>query len=277
MKTKIDSSFEAHRYPYGKDALQFGELRIPEGEGPFPVAISIHGGFWKNRIPLTIMDPLVDDLTARGIATWNIEYRRLGDEGGGWPGTFLDVANATDCLREIAEKHNLDLDRVIVVGHSAGGQLGLWLAARKLLPEDCEIRTKGEPLPLKSVVSLAGVCDMALMEQTHRMRISEMRGAVSDNPVFDLLEGTPTEVPRRYAESSPIQLLSIEAEQILIHGGCDLNVPIGISQSYFDAAVVAGAEVDLIEIQKAEHFKVINPKADCWPTIAKAVMWAAEV
>jgi hypothetical protein len=109
------------------------------------------------------------------------------------------------------------------------------------------------------------------------MRISEMRGAVSDNPVHDLLEGTPLEVPERYAFASPTQLLSIESEQILIHGGCDLNVPIGISQSYYNAALVAGATVELIAIQNAEHFKIINPKSDCWPIIAKAILRAAEI
>jgi len=270
-------SFEVKKYAYGDQPSQFAELRIPKGEGPHPVAISVHGGFWKNRIPLDIMNPLVEDLTARGIATWNIEYRRVGEEGGGWPGTFIDVANATDYLQKIAKENNLDLSRVVIVGHSAGGHIGLWLAARHLLPEDSELHTTDFPLNIKTVISLAGVCDFALMEATHRMRISEMRGAVSDNPVRDLMGGTPLEVPERYAQASPIQLLSIQSEQVLIHGGCDLNVPIGISQSYHKAAIVAGADVKLIEIQNAEHFKVINPKSECWPIIAKEVMKAAEV
>jgi acetyl esterase/lipase len=269
--------FKVQRHVYGDQPSQFAELRLPEGDGPFPVVVSVHGGFWKNRISLDIMNPLVADLTARGLATWNIEYRRVGEEGGGWPGTFHDVANAADYLREISEKNNLDLRRILVVGHSAGGHIGLWLAARHLLPEGNVLKTSDNPLHIKTVVSLAGVCDLALMEATHRMRISEMRGAVSDNPVHDLLEGTPLEVPERYAFASPIQLLSIGSEQILIHGGCDLNVPIGISQSYYNAALVAGATVELIAIQNAEHFKIINPKSDCWPIIAKAILRAAEI
>ncbi|MDR0810454.1 MAG: alpha/beta hydrolase [Gemmobacter sp.] len=268
---------ESRRYPYGDQPSQFADLVLPEGNGPFPVAILVHGGFWKNRISLDIMSPMVADLTARGIATWNIEYRRVGEEGGGWPGTFQDVARATDHLREVARNNRLDLNRVLVVGHSAGGQIGLWLAARHLLPDDNVLKTSDHPLDIKTVVSLAGVCDLALMEATHRMRISEMRGAVSDNPVYDLLEGTPFEVPERYAFASPIQLLSVQSEQILIHGGCDLNVPIGISHSYYNAAMIAGAPVELIEIQNAEHFKVINPRSDCWPIIARAILQAAEL
>jgi len=268
--------FEVKRYSYGDSPLQVGDLRTPygDGKGLFPVAICVHGGFWKNRVPLDIMNPLADDLTARGIATWNIEYRRVGDEGGGWPGLFHDVSNATDYLRQIAAENNLDLSRVVVVGHSAGGHIGLWLAARHLLPADSEIRTSDNPLEIKTVISLAGVCDFSLMQATHRMRIDEMRGAVSDNPVYDLMEGSPLEKPERYAQASPIELLSINSEQILIHGACDLNVPIGISQNYYKSAVIAGADVELIEIQNAEHFKVINPKADCWPIIAKAILKA---
>jgi acetyl esterase/lipase len=269
-------SLEIKRYAYGDHPSQFADLRLPTGDGPFPVAISVHGGFWKNRMSLDIMNPLAEDLTARGLATWNIEYRRIGEEGGGWPGTFHDVAHATDYLPVIAAANTLDFSRVIVVGHSAGGHIGLWLAARHLLPEDSILRTTDNPLALKTVVSLAGVCDLALMEATHRMRIAGMRGAVSDNPVYDLLEGSPSEVPERYAVASPIQLLSIQSAQMLIHGDCDVNVPIGISQSYYKAALIAGADVELIAIQNAEHFKVINPRSDCWPIIAQAVMSAVE-
>jgi acetyl esterase/lipase len=269
--------FETKRYSYGSSPLQVADLRLPleKGEELFPVVICVHGGFWKNRVPLDIMNPLTEDLTSRGLATWNIEYRRVGDEGGGWPGLFHDVSNGTDFLRQIADENHLDLSRVVVVGHSAGGHIGLWLAARHLLPKDSEIRTSETPLNIKAVVSLAGVCDFDLMQATHRMRIDEMRGAVSDNPVYDLMEGSPFEQPERYAHASPIKLLSIQSKQILIHGGCDLNVPIGISQNYYKAAQTAGADVELIEIQNAEHFKVINPDADCWPIIAKAVLKAA--
>lgn len=269
--------FQVKKYTYGDQPSQFGELWIPRGEGLFPVVVSIHGGFWEKNVSLDIMNPLVEDLTVKGIAIWNVEYRRVGEKGGGWPGTFTDVANATDYLREIAEENNLDLKHLVIVGHSVGGHMGLWLAVRNLLPEDSELRITNQPLDIKVVVSLAGVCDLALMETTHRLRSESACETESYNPVHDLLEGTPLEVPSRYADVSLIQLISVKSKQILIHGNCDLNVPIGISQNYYHVALNAGVDVELIEIKNAEHFKVIDPKSDCWSIIAKAVMKAIEI
>ena len=116
------------RISYGDDALQFGELRLPDGPGPHPVAIVIHGGCWLGEFDLTHIGTLAEALNEEGIAAWVIEYRRIGNPGGGWPGTFEDVARGADHLRKIAKEHPLDLDRVIAVGHSAGGHLALWLA-----------------------------------------------------------------------------------------------------------------------------------------------------
>jgi acetyl esterase/lipase len=144
-----------HRLSYGDDPLQFGELRLPEGEGPFPVVIVIHGGCWLSAYDLGYMSALADALTVAGVATWSIEYRRVGDEGGGWPGTFQDVADAADHLFEIASEYDLDLDRVAAVGHSAGGHLALWLAGRKWLDGEDPLRGEG-PLALNGVVALAG-------------------------------------------------------------------------------------------------------------------------
>ena len=118
-----------HRLTYGSTPLEFGELRLPKTPGPHPVAVLIHGGCWVDRLPgrdprITGFEPLrpfAAALTAAGVATWNIEYRRAGHRGGGWPGTFQDVASATDFLRKLAPKHDLDLTRVVLVGHSAGG------------------------------------------------------------------------------------------------------------------------------------------------------------
>ncbi|HSN55934.1 MAG TPA: alpha/beta fold hydrolase, partial [Candidatus Sulfomarinibacteraceae bacterium] len=120
----------AHRVTYGPDPLNFGELRLPEGAGPFPVVMVVHGGCWLAEYDLGYMSALADRLTRTGFATWTVEYRRLGDSGGGWPGTFADVAAAADALRALAADHPLDIRRVAALGHSAGGHLALWLGAR---------------------------------------------------------------------------------------------------------------------------------------------------
>jgi acetyl esterase/lipase len=133
---------------------------VPKGEGPFPVFVVIHGGCWLNAFDYTYITRLAAWLTERGVATWTIEYRRLGDEGGGWPGTFLDVANATDKLRELAPKSMLDLTRVYTTGHSAGGQLALWLASRATLPGASALFRK-DPLPIRGVLGLAAITDLA--------------------------------------------------------------------------------------------------------------------
>lgn len=179
-----------------------------------------------------MMEPVAKDFASRGIATWNIEFRRVGDEDGGWPGTLIDAANATDYLQQIAEENLLDLGRVIAIGHSAGGHLALlWLVGRKKLLENSVLRTTDQPLSLKGAIRLAGVNDLALIDDVHHLRLSEF-GKENNHPVTDLLGGTPKEVPKRYEEASPIQLLPLQVPQVLIHGLLDINVPIGISYNY---------------------------------------------
>jgi acetyl esterase/lipase len=157
----------ARRIAYGGDPLQFGELRVPTTGGPHPLAIVVHGGCWLAKIggmdaravAADNMRPAAAALTDAGIATWNIEYRRLGNDGGGWPGTFKDVANAADFVRTLAREHRLDLTRVISIGHSAGGHFALWLAARPKLPKTSELYSS-DPLKLVGVVDLDGPGDL---------------------------------------------------------------------------------------------------------------------
>src|SRR5689334_19990376 len=143
------------RFAYGVEPLQFGDLYLPNGPGPHPVVILIHGGFWRAPYDLTLMQGLAQDLVQNRIAAWNIEYRRLGDAGGGWPGTFQDVARAADYLAALALPYSLDLTRVVPVGHSAGGHLALWLATRSRLPRNSKLTVSNTPLSLSGVVSLA--------------------------------------------------------------------------------------------------------------------------
>src|SRR5262245_10884644 len=159
------------RVEYGTDPFQFAELEVPATSGPHPAAIVIHGGFWRSKYGLDYIRPVCSELAKSGIAVWNIEYRRIGNPGGGWPGTFEDVAASADHLATLAAQYQLDLSRIIAIGHSAGGHLAFWLAARKKL--------------LAGAISLAGVLDLR--------RAWELQ--LSNGVVIDLLGGTPEDVP----------------------------------------------------------------------------------
>ena len=156
------------------------ELRLPKGPGPHPVVILVHGGCWQAPWGFDHVRSLAAALTAEGYATWSLEYRRLGDPGGGWPGTFEDVARGADHLREAAKAHPLDLDRVVALGHSAGGQLALWLAARPRLPAGSPLHA-AQPLRLRGVVSLAGITDLR----------AGAEGGVCGDAIPQLLGGPP--------------------------------------------------------------------------------------
>jgi len=242
------------RLAYGTDALQFGELYLPESEGPHPVVILIHGGYWRARYGLDLMDGLAEDLARRGFAAWNIEYRRVGNPGGGWPGTFQDIAQATDYLNELALTHNLDLKRVVPIGHSAGGHLALWLAARAHIPAASPISPRTEPLALTGAISLAGVLDLNLAYDLH----------LSNDAVVELLGTTPNDAPERYAAASPASLLPLGIPQVLIHGTADDNVPIQVSQRYAAAAHAAGDTLAYFEPEGVDHFDVIDAKTEVW-------------
>lgn len=255
------------RSHYGDMEEQFGDLRLPDTVGPYPVAVVIHGGFWKEGIGLDIMDRVADDLTKHGIATWNIEYRKVGQEGGGWPGTLTDVAEAIDYLPTLAKENNIDLNQVVTIGHSAGGHLALWLAARHHLPPDSVLNTSDDPLMIKGAISLAGVSNLALMQEVHQ--INEKHQGLTNNPVQDFIGGSPEKVPDRYTQASPIQMLPLGIPQVLVHGALDIHVPVGISYSYKYVADSMGENVKLVEIPSAEHFKLIDPDSEAWPVIVK--------
>ena len=254
-----DSQREEHsispvRLAYDDGEFQFGELYLPVGSGPYPVAILIHGGYWRARYGLDLMHGLGEDLAGRGIAAWNIEYRRVGNPGGGWPGTFLDVAHAADYLRAISASYELDLSRVVPIGHSAGGHLALWLAARRRIPANSTIRSRDEPLALAGAISLAGVLNLALAYQLH----------LSNDAVAELLGGPLTALPERYAEASPAALLPLGLPQVLIHGTEDDNVPLQVSREYATAARASGDPIDFFEPAGVDHFDVINARTEVW-------------
>jgi acetyl esterase/lipase len=206
----------AHRY--GPERSQRAELHMPTGQGPHPVMVVIHGGSWQARYGKIVMRGLVGDLMRRGWAAWNIEYRRVGN-GGGWPATFEDVAAAVDHLQQLDAP--LDLARVCVLGHSAGGHLALWAAAREKLPPGAPGHVAGAlPVPLRAAIAQAGVCDLA--GAYRRWRGGAARA---------LMGGGPERFPERYAAADPAALVPLHMPALLVHGVLDEVVSIELSRS----------------------------------------------
>jgi acetyl esterase/lipase len=236
-------------HPYGRARSQFCELFHPDGDGPFPVAVVVHGGFWKSQYGRKLMHPLCADLVARGWAAWNVEYRRLGAlSGGGFPQTLDDVAAAVDHLAE-APAHQaglLDLRRVVAIGHSAGGHLAAWLATRA-----------APRVAVTRVVAQAGVVDLRMA--------SALR--LSDAVVHRFLGGTPDAVPERYAAASPAERLPLGVPVLLTHGDRDDVVPPEMSQSFAAAARAAGDDVELVVAPGEDHAGHLEPGNPLWDAV----------
>ncbi|PYQ43301.1 MAG: alpha/beta hydrolase [Acidobacteria bacterium] len=248
------------RIAYGPAPPQLGELWVPRGPGPHPVAVVIHGGCWSAEYGEGHIRPVCAALAHAGVAAWCLEYRRVGDEGGGWPGTFADVGRGADHLREIAPSHLVDLTRVVAVGHSAGGHLALWLAGRARLPATDPLRGK-EPLPLRGVVGLAPIPDLARAAADH----------VCGDAVPSLLGGLPEAQSARYAAASPIGLLPLGIPQEIVHGREDRIVPVGLSERYVAAAREKGDAARLVVVEGAGHFDLIAPTSNAWLRVEEAV------
>lgn len=251
------------RLSYGPDTFQFGDLRLPQGQGPHPVVVIIHGGCWVSAIAdLHLMDAMATQLTRDGYATWNLEYRRIGDPGGAWPNTFLDVARGVNFLRDIATSYNLDLRHIVVTGHSAGGHLALWQALQQQLSPASDLYLP-DPLPVSGVLSLAGIVDPS----TYLLREGNSCGSHVD----ELLGGLPEEVPDRYREASPVALLPGGTRTVLLTGQQDKTVPLSHVLPYYEAARASGGKIRNVSVNRAAHFEVIAPGSTAWPAIRKAI------
>jgi acetyl esterase/lipase len=237
------------RVSYGGDANQFVDLRLPKGKGPRGSAIVIHGGFWRAKYDLGYAGHLCAALTAKGIATANLEYRRVGNVGGGWPGTFSDVRAGYQYLVQNSRKYEFDFRRVVVLGHSAGGQLGLCLAAHES--------------GVKGVISLAGVADLQRAYSLH----------LSNDAVVEFLGGTPVQAADHYREADPMKL-AIRAPQWMVHGAEDDIVPVAFSRDYVGAKQKMKENTRLVEIAGAGHFEVVDPRAAAWKDVERAVVEA---
>jgi acetyl esterase/lipase len=250
------------RIAYGTDSLQFGDLRLPAGEGPFPVVVVVHGGCWLSQYNLEYMAHLSAALTEAGYATWSLEFRRVGDAGGGWPGTFLDVAQGTDHLKKLEKEYPLDLKQVVVLGHSAGGHLALWLAARKSLPRKSALYTR-KPLKVTGVVSLAGITDL----ENYASDKGSCNAAVPR-----LMGGMPLDKPDRYAHASPMQLPPLKIPQRLVQGALDPIVPVTQATAYASYANQKGNAAEVVLLPDAGHFDLVVPQSPAWAKVQASII-----
>jgi acetyl esterase/lipase len=252
----LDFMARGQRHRYGAHRSQRADLYLPKGAGPHPAMVTIHGGSWQARYGKIVMRGLAGDLVRRGWAVWNIEYRRLGN-GGGWPVTFEDVASAIDRLGEVDAP--IDLDRVSILGHSAGGHLALWAAGRAKLPAEAPgaLGASARIHP-RRVIAQAGVCDLAgAYRKWH------------GGPVEELMGGSPEQLPERYSVADPLANAPLDIPVLLVHGVEDATVSIGLSRSYERVARAAGGDVELVEIDgpPGAHRAHIDPRGVAWAAV----------
>lgn len=239
---------------YGEHPDQVTDVRLPPIPNA-PLVIFLHGGFWRTTYDRAHAGPLAVELAARGYAVATVEYRRIGQPGGGWPGTFSDVAAAGAAVPDLLAKEiahrglaNVAVDRPILAGHSAGGQLALWYAA--LAPD-----------AVGGVLALAPVADLVLA----------CRLGLGDGATAELLGGAPEAVPERYASTDPMANLPLNVRTFIVHGADDAQVPIELSRRYARVARQAGDDTTLIELAGVEHFAVIDPLSAAWPSVLAAL------
>jgi acetyl esterase/lipase len=242
---------------YGPDPNQQGDLYLPETTSP-PVVCLLHGGFWRSHRSRDLMVPLAADLVARGFAVWNLEYRRIGQPGGGWPGTLLDVAAGIDHLAAIAEEGvPLDLTRVSAAGHSAGGHLALWSAARHRASAAGLL-----PPPRVRVAAAAGLGPVADLQRAFALRLG-------NDVVAELLGGSPSERPDAYRMADPIALLPAGARSLVVHGTADDVVPIEVGRSYVEAARAAGDDATLAALSGVGHLEFLDPRSEAHAVLCR--------
>ena len=252
---------------YGPAPSQVAELFLPPGTtaakpSPRPVVVLLHGGcFLEQYQGFSQTSALAADLAGRGYAVWNVEYRKLGEPGAGYPGTFQDVATAIDALRAEAPKHGLDLTRVIAVGHSAGGHLALWAASRGKLPAASPLHTPN-PLKIGAVISLAGIGDLQGQAKAWAIPCGE--------DTLDRLLDTAHR-PHPYADTSPAELLPTGVKVVMVHGVFDAVMPPYTGRAYVEKVRKSGDTAEIVTIPGAAHFDLVIPTTPAWTEIAGLV------
>lgn len=243
--------------PYGKDPLQIVDLWLPAGTGPHPVVLMVHGGCWLSDVAdRTIMGWIADDLRRQGIAVWNIEYRGVDRAGGGYPGTFMDVAAAADLLARDGARYGLRIDRIVAVGHSAGGHLALWLADRPALPKGSMLRGAA-PAKIHAVISQGGLPDLRFSSN------ATGHGCGTDAP--RAMAGTASAArPDIYADTSPIEMVVGGARQIQVNTTRDPIAPPSYATAYEAALRARGASVRTVTVADEGHVELIVPGTRAW-------------
>ncbi len=247
---------------YGAAPSQVAELFLPKSKPPHPVVILLHGGcFLKQYEGFAQTSALAADLAGRGYAVWNVEYRKLGEAGAGYPGTFQDVATAVDRLREEAPKHDLDLRRVIAVGHSAGGHLALWAAARGRIAATSPLHAD-KPLAIRTVISLAGIGDLKGQGRVFAL-------PCGDDTIERLVDERGRKAP--FADTSPAELLPTGAKVVMVHGVFDPVMPPYTGREYAARVRKAGDAAEVVTIPDAAHFDVVIPATAAWTQVAGVI------
>lgn len=264
----LDAYMKQARHPadavvhYGPAPSQVAELFLPRGKASHPVVVLLHGGcFLKEYEGFAQTSALAADLAGRGYAVWNVEYRKLGEAGAGYPGTFEDVATAIDLLRVEAPKYGLDLKRVVAVGHSAGGHLALWAASRSRLPAASPLRT-ADPLPIGAVISLAGIGDLKGQGKVWAL-------ACGDDTIARLIDLKGRAAP--YADTSPAELLPSGVKVVMVHGAYDAVMPPYTGLAYAQAMRKAGDRAEVVIIPDAGHFDLVIPTTPAWKAVTGMV------
>jgi acetyl esterase/lipase len=265
-----------HRISYGPGALHFGELRLPKSASLHPLLILVHGGCWADRLPnldpratsFELLRPMATALADMGIATWNVEYSRVGNAGGGWPGTFHDLSRAVDYVRTLAKTYPIDLSKVAVAGHSSGGQLALWIAARPKLNRSSELNgedatNKEGPLRVRAAIDLDGPPDLATSQPLER-RMCPVAA------ITDFMGGSPEQFASRYAEASPTPFLPLGVRQELIGGSLFGAIREQVA-AYETAARSKGDSITVTELAGSGHFDMLSPHSPYWKTVSDRI------
>jgi acetyl esterase/lipase len=258
-----------HRIAYGSDPSQFGDLWLPASRSSarWPLVVFCHGGWWKSQYDLGYAGHLCAALKREGIATWSVEYRRVGSTGGGWPFTFHDVAAGFDFVSTLAKDHPLDLSRILTMGHSAGGHLAFWLAGRAHIPEHSELFMPRPIVYPRGVIALAGAVDLRLTIELSGEGIF----AHDRDEVCRLMGGTPQDVPERYLAGNPGDLLPLSAPQVLIQGSRDDQIPPALPQKWVEQSRRRGSRATVTMLPGADHFDVVDPSSEAWGTVMASI------